>query len=406
MKHSDKPMPGLKRRVNRDGTERLVWVARADLGKAGYTPKTVPLHYAIDESALISAACLRLQSEMLEWAAGHKQDSLRFDGTVGSLVRRYQRDPASPYANLKWNTSRVYDQTLGTIEAAMGKRVLSTIGLSDFRRWYDTAKKPPAENAPERINKASKIIALFRRLCKYGTAAELPGCARLVTILEASRFKQPGRRRTKLELHHVEAFVSMAIDMGRLSLAIGTSLQFETTLRQKDVIGEWEPIRRGNQEPSGILLRGRRWVNGLTWSDIDADMRIFKETTKTGAIAAHDLTLYPIVMGLLNLVPADGRVGPLVIDEKSGRPYATDGYAREWRVIADAAGIPKMIKNMDARAGGISEADEAGADIDHIRSAAAHTQASTTVRYVRGTIEKSRKVASLRATHRIAKNVP
>src|SRR5262249_46543888 len=37
-------------------------------------------------------------------------------------------------------------------------------------------------------------------------------------------------------------------------------------------------------------------------------------------------------------------------------------YAREWRVVARAAGVPDQVWNMDARAGGISEADDAGAD--------------------------------------------
>jgi hypothetical protein len=100
------------------------------------------------------------------------------------------------------------------------------------------------------------------------------------------------------------------------------------------------------------------------------------------------------------MVPADRRVGPLIIDEEAGRPYAEDAYAREWRIIADAAGIPKDVWNMDARAGGISEADDAGAAPDDIRSQAAHAQAATTARYVRGTIGKSPKVANLRAEHR------
>lgn len=401
---SEFSMPGLKRRPNRDGTERLVWVARADLVKAGYEPKTVRLHYPANEVALISAACLKYQAEMLEWASGHKQDPLRFDGTVASLVRRYQRDPASPYPQIKWNTRRTYDQTLDTIERAFGKRALANLGLSDFRRWYDEAKKPRAPGQAERINRAHKIVSLLRRLFTYGLAAELPECARLATILDASRFKQPGRRRIKLELAHVEGFVATAIRAGRLSLALGTAIQFETTLRQKDVIGEWEPIV-GEAASGGIVLNKRRWVNGLTWADLNDQLEIYKEMSKTGATAAHDLKLCPIIMSLLQLMPAN-RVGPLIIDEYAGRPYATDGYQREWRAIAKLAGIPAHIWNMDARAGGISEADDAGADIDAIRSAAAHSQASTTVRYVRGTIGKSRKVASLRAAHRTAKNVP
>jgi integrase len=186
-----------------------------------------------------------------------------------------------------------------------------------------------------------------------------------------------------------------------LSLALGTALQFETTLRQRDVIGEWEPIPLG-ADLSGIVLRGRRWGRGLTWADISADMTIVKETTKTGADVAHDLKLCPIVQSVLSKIPPGSRVGPLVVDESARRPYAEHAYAREWRRVARAAGIPDQIWNMDARAGGISEADDAGADLDSIRSAAGHTLASTTARYVRGTIGKSRKVAELRLAHRKA----
>ena len=54
-----------------------------------------------------------------------------------------------------------------------------------------------------------------------------------------------------MELAHVEAFIPVALRMGRLSLAIGTALQFETAKRQKDVSGEWEPNPMGE---------------GVTWS--------------------------------------------------------------------------------------------------------------------------------------------
>ncbi len=63
-------------------------------------------------------------------------------------------------------------------------------------------------------------------------------------------------------------------------------------------------------------------------------MVIMKDTTKTGATVVADLKLCPLVMKVLSLVAPDKRVGPLIIDEKSGRPYAEDGYAREWRIVA------------------------------------------------------------------------
>jgi hypothetical protein len=96
---------------------------------------------------------------------------------------------------------------------------------------------------------------MIRRLVSYGVAAELPECARLATILRETSFEHPAQRRARLTLQHVEAFVPIAIGRGRTSLALGTALQFETTLRQRDVIGEWEPIEK-DQELSGIVLCG------------------------------------------------------------------------------------------------------------------------------------------------------
>lgn len=402
----DDDTPGLKVRKNRNGSERLYWVARHDLVARGYQPKTVRLYYDHrnpEDGPLIAAACQKLQAEMLVWAAGYRDRRDQPDGTIAGEIRCYQHDEASPYRELKWNTQRTYDQVLGVIEKAFGKRALAALSIADFRRWYQEAKKPARPGGSERIRKAHGIIAMLRRLFAYGVTAEHPHCARLAAILDEARFKQPPRRRVKLELAYVEAFIPKAIEVTRLSLALGTAFQFETTLRQRDVIGEWEPIPEG-ENLTGIVLGGRRWVRGLTWADISADMTITKETTKTGAVVSYDLKLCPLVLALLDKVPPARRVGPLIVDETVGRPYAEHAYAREWRKIARAAGIPDTVWNMDARSGGISEADDAGADIDHIRSAAGHTQTSTTARYVRGTIGKSRKVAELRLAHRGSKN--
>ena len=391
--------PGLKRRGK--NRERLYWIARTDIAKAGYLPRVVRLSYDINDPAnyrLIEAACQRLDSEMKAWAGGHKRPK-HFDGTIISLSRRYQTDEASPFRQHKWNWRDRETRILKIIEAAFGQRSLATLTNNDFKRWYDVAKEPKVAGAPERIDRAVKIMKLLRQMLSFGVAAELPHCARLCAILEKMRFKGPARRRVKLELHHVEDFIPKAIEMGRLSLALGTALQFETMMRQRDVIGEWEPL--GDTDRSvGIVLNGNRWVNGLTWADIPATMILSKATTKTGAIVVADLKLCPLVMQVLAMVPTDKRVGPMIIDEKSGRPYAEDAYAREWRVVARAAGIPDAVKNMDARAGAISEADDALAPLDEIRSTAGHSQASTTIRYVRGSAGKSKHVAELRRLHR------
>lgn len=403
---SDLIAPGLKPRKRKTGPAALYWVARADLVKAGYRPETIRLPYSLDDPRdrdLISASCMKYQAEMLEWSSGRGRETNRFDGTILGLSRRYQTDEASPFKRLKHSTRHKDTYTLHLIEKAFGTRSLAALKIDDFYRWYAAAKKPKVPGGPERVRRAYGIIKKLRELLAFGIMAELPECRRLYEVLEHARFSQPARRRVAMELAHVEAFIAQALETNRLSLALGTAIQFETAMRQKDVIGEWEPIP-DHDGATGIVLNGRRWVNGLTWADIAADLVVRKATTKTGAFSAHDLKLCPLVVALLERVPADRRVGPLILDETAGRPFAESAYGREWRLVAKAAGVPDHVWNMDARAGAITEAEDAGADLDHIRSAAAHAQTSTTQRYSRGAVGKSRAVANLRVAHRAVKN--
>jgi hypothetical protein len=79
--------------------------------------------------------------------------------------------------------------------------------------------------------------------------------------------------------------------------------------------------------------------------------------------------------------------------------------ARRGNEIARAAGIPDTVWNMDARAGGATEADEAGAALEAIQSALTHTKESTTLRYLRrGRSNKIGLVAEARRTKRATEN--
>jgi site-specific recombinase XerD len=55
---------------------------------------------------------------------------------------------------------------------------------------------------------------------------------------------------------------------------------------------------------------------------------------------------------------------------------------------------------MDSRAGAISEATDAGADLEHVRHAATHSDIAMTQRYSRGSEDKIAGVQRLRAEHR------
>jgi hypothetical protein len=393
--------PGLKPRANSDGSRRYYWYAPKEALALGYESKIVRL--AGDDTdaggrALIEQEARRLTADALAWVHQQRTGSARFDGSLGALVRLYQNHEASPYQELKWNTRRTYDHELKLISTAFGKRQMAALKIEDFRRWYAEAKKPAKPGGLERVRKAHGIINMLRRIFAFGVTAEVPQCGRLDAILARARFKQPAPSREKLTRRQVEAFIPKAREAGRLSLAIGTALQFESTFRQRDVIGEWTPITEGSVV-SGIVLNKRRWTLGITWGDIRPDWTLEKLTSKNGQFVAHDLKLYPMTLALLMEVPESKRVGPLIIDEVESRPYAEFAYAREWRVIATEAGIPKTVWNMHARAGGISEGDEAGADLDAIGHQSGQTQRATTARYVRGTIEKTRKVANLRNAH-------
>ena len=60
---------------------------------------------------------------------------------------------------------------------------------------------------------------------------------------------------------------------------------------------------------------------------------------------------------------------------------------------------------MDARAGGATEADEAGAALEAIRGALTHTNKVTTLRYLRGRRTKKRsEIAKARNSKRAAEN--
>jgi hypothetical protein len=401
---SDRPpgdAPGLKIRRNVKGEIiRRLWVPPQAALDLGYV-RSIRIHD--EDAAAIASRCRLLQAEMLEWLAQKREASHPGAGvtTIAALIRQYVTRDASPYKSVKWNTRRVYTQVLNRIDRDIGQVNLASIRLDDFVRWFNTARFPEGKGAgkPDYLRSAAGVIAMLRRIIAFGVAIEVRECERLATILSHYEFKAPKRRSVALMMEHVQAFIATAREQNRLSLALATALQFETTLRQKDVIGEWEPIAEATHR-SQYVIGKHQWANGLTWAHISPKMILSKATTKSGeqTVVTFDLTLMPLVLDVLADIP-EPRVGPLIIDENTGRPYTN--FAREWRVIADMAGIPRSVRNMDARAGGLTEAGEAGASLSDARRTAGHKDERTTAGYIRGTaLEPTRRVSNLRLVHR------
>ncbi len=123
------------------------------------------------------------------------------------------------------------------------------------------------------------IMKKLRELFAYGVAAELNGCAGCVDILAEIRFPQPARRRRH---PRPGARRSLHPECDRDGAHLPGARDRDPVRRghaQKDVVGEWEPIPEGEAR-TGIVLNGRRWVNGLTWAGVVLDGVTRKATTK------------------------------------------------------------------------------------------------------------------------------
>ncbi|AJY46256.1 integrase [Martelella endophytica] len=393
--------PGLKARRRTNGTVAYYWVASAvSRDTAGYPIKTVRVHGDDNE---IRHRCRVLTAELKEWLSQQDRgQNKRYDGTLRSLIRLYQTTPESPYNHVKANTRAMYDESLGLLEKSVGARRLGKLTGLDFVRWYNNFKLPASGGKPERQRRAYKAMQLLRIVIKFGVVMNIAECFRLATILSGMEFTAPAARTKSVTYDQAQTICERAIEKGLLSIAIAQALQFDLTLRQIDVIGRWE--RTKDPETGGIVDRGQRWVDGLLWSHIGADGVLSKPTSKTGQTAEHDTHAYPMLQKLLDMVPQDQRVGPVVKSETTGLPYRYRYFYKIWREVATEAGVPKDVWNRDSRAGGVTEGSDAGADIEHLRHHANHKNIQTTTRYNRTTLEKTRHVAELRIARRKAMN--
>jgi hypothetical protein len=149
----------------------------------------------------------------------------------------------------------------------------------------------------------------------------------------------------------------MAHKIGLPSIALAQAIQFECSLAQKDVIGEWVPIKEPGT--SDVTDGNMKWLRGLRWSAIDQNL-ILRHTTSRGQNDIEvDLRDAPMVME--EFARFSGKLpksGPIIIEKGTGRPYRAHQFRRHWREVADAAKIPITIKNMDSRAGTAKEAGQ------------------------------------------------
>jgi hypothetical protein len=383
----------------------LYWQARSDIAKAGYRPVAFPLWRGAEptdaERALISEQCTTLQADMMRWSYDQMRapdPSAFYDGTIRSLVRCYMNDPDSKFAKGRYHTRMYYTSLCKRVVDDHGDKLVSELDTRQMLRWHD------AWGSNGRVAMAHSLMAMTRMLFSFGmTLLKCKDCATMVTMLGEQRFRMAQPRTSILTAEMAEKIIAEAHRRGLHSIALAQAIQFDGMLRQKDVIGEWVP----NSEPGlSEVFDGndpatrKKWLRGIRWNEIDANLVLEHITSKRQKKVTIRLGDAPMVVkefARLGTLPSSG---PVIVYEVTGRPYTAAHYREIWREIATACGIPKTVRSMDSRAGAITEATEAGAELESIKHAATHSDIAMTQRYARAGEEKAANVLRLRAEHR------
>ncbi len=261
------------------------------------------------------------------------------------------------------------------IRATVANRAVRALTPIDVKAWYRKWRAPGHEGGPERVKRAHDAVATFRIILNFGLSLGHAECGSLSEGLSKMRFERSSPRESQMTLAHARAFIAAALEFRLsgaigLSMAIGVATQFETMLRQKDVIGEWEADGAGRES----------WNGPYTWERIPGGIFRLK-TSKTGTEIAHDLTKLDLLWPLIQAVPQADRAGAIV--KAYGEPIRTRSYRKWFREIAQKAKIRIRVWNMDARAGAVTEALEAGAEEKTVQRTATHASPAMTKRYDR-----------------------
>jgi hypothetical protein len=388
-----------KKRITAPGLRWLKGVPYWRAGKAavlaGYPIKNVKLAGLPAERVV--ERCERLEAECRAWLAGDEERGVRLDGTLGSLLIVYQTHEDSPYRLLKPNSRIPYDHYVRKLREVYGERRLRNLTGLDVKRWHKVWRAPTRPGAPEKLAAAQFALNVLKAAITFGVVCGVPECSRIREFLTVLRFPGPAPREQAPSAADVAKLIAAAHKLGRHRAALAYALQFETTARQWDVIGQWVPM--SDPRPSAILDNGEKWI-GPTWAAIDETLTLTltpSKTEKTTKASVHvHLRKCPMVMAELELIPPEERTGPLIVNERTGLPYRWALWGMAWRDAREEAGLPDSLWNRDLRAGGITEAEKAGVSSDDRSKLAGHSPKVNRDVYSRDRLAASDRVADAR----------
>ena len=270
--------------------------------------------------------------------------------TVAELIDRYRTDERSGFHELRHATRENYKSLLRRIDLDIGSEKIADLNTERVQQLFDDWSR-----GGETITVARGRIAMLRVLATFGaTMLESRDCRELKLTLHDMRFERPApvSDDRRLKLFQAKNIITKANEAGMHSIALAQALQIECGLKQKDVIGEWVPM---SDPAPGIPYGDEKWVRGIVWEEIAPDPPGFwlrHVTSWTNKEMDFQLTseTTPLVVAQLvaRLEHVSVTSGPVIINENTGRPFLAHQFRREWRKIADAAGVPKNVMNRDS----------------------------------------------------------
>ncbi len=384
--------PGLIARKRKSGPDRLYWSADKVSSKAAsYPDRWILLPSDASEAELIDL-CEAHTARLKLWLDRGPAPRFIYDGTIGSLCDCYERHPESPMQEVRRSTAGAYGDSLKVLRSTVAARAVRAITPIEVKRMYRNWREPRVVGGTDRVKRAHDAVSMLRAILKFGLAMGHEECAKLSTGLSAMQFERSGPRGGFMTIAHVKAFIETALargDLRGLYMAIGVATQFETMLRQKDVIGEWSRDETGRES----------WYGLYRWDNIPGGiLRVLTSKSNGKKEVVHDLTRLDLLWPLIQQVPQHEREGAII--KAYGEPIRERSYRKWYREIANQAGIPKDVWNMDARAGAVTEALEAGATEKQVQRTATHSSPIMTSRYDRTAVTAPAAVADARRNAR------
>lgn len=383
--------PGLNRSGN-----AAYWKAPKRYVEAGWSLKSVALH---GDDLARALRCRELTREMMQWWEG--ATAKVEPDTWQWLFSAYKGDKLSPIQEVKGNTRAGYLEDISYWEGFIGEDDMARANFVEIKGWLADMKAKPRSDAF--IKRKKEMLG---RMVGYGVALENKQCQRIKPILSEIRVKNSKPRNQAPTRDQVYAVIAAADAADHAVFSLGVMLQYEFALRIVDITGQW--IKAGKDE-GGIQRGGKRWQDGLTWDMIDRDVTMIVKTiskTKRHSMddMEFDLTLVPHVRERLLAIPAEKRIGPVIVSGL-GEPYCKRAWTDMWRTHANTAGVPFEIQLRDLRAGAITEAKNLGATMTSLRDFAGHSTTAMTERYARGRAASATRVVELRQVGTKAKPV-